>query len=197
MKNVKKLMLAFISIIAISACNDDDPIAPLPLPINEEELITTIKLESVPVGGGSNVTLTYKDLDGDGPNAPTLTLVGGWVANKTYRNNVTFLNESVTPAVDITSEIIAEGVDHQVFYQSTGTFPNFTYFPSSNSDDLNGKPIGLSTQLIFPAGTSTGNFTITLRHLPNKSAANVATGNITNAGGTTDAELVSSNFIIN
>ena len=40
------------------------------------------------------------------------------------------------------------------------------------------------------ATPATGNLTITLRHLPNKSGVNVPGGDITNAGGGTDAEVV-------
>lgn len=197
MKNLKNSIIALVSILALNSCNSDDPVAPFVLPVNEEEVITTIKLTSVPVGGGTDVTYTWKDLDGDGPNAPTFTLVGGWVANKTYRNTIEFLDESATPVKNITDEVIAEGVDHQVFYESTGTFPNFTYFAATNSTDANGRPIGIATQLVFPSGVSQGAFKITLRHQPNKTAAGVSTGDITNAGGSTDVEFTSNNFLVN
>jgi len=51
---------------------------------------------------------------------------------------------------------------------------------------LNGKPIGL-TFTLTTGNVGTGNLTVTLRHLPNKSASGVATGDIINAGGATDA----------
>ncbi|MBC7439017.1 MAG: hypothetical protein H7250_03405 [Flavobacterium sp.] len=54
--------------------------------------------------------------------------------------------------------------------------------------DANGKPIGLAFTLTTGAAT-TGNLTVTLKHEPNKSAAGVSTGNITNAGGATDASV--------
>lgn len=77
-----------------------------------------------------------------------------------------------------------EGVDHQVFYQLPTALGTFTY----TDLDLNGKPIGLTFSLTT-GNAGTGNLTVTLRHLPNKSAAGVASGDITNAGGATDASV--------
>jgi hypothetical protein len=50
--------------------------------------------------GNQTVTLTSRDLDGDGPNAPVVTVSGDF--NTTYTGSVSFLNESITPADDIT-----------------------------------------------------------------------------------------------
>ena len=68
-----------------------------------------------------------------------------------------------------------------MFYQasSVGTF---TY----GDTDKNGTPIGLAFTLKTGATATTGNITVVLRHLPDKSASGVATGDITNAGGSTD-----------
>jgi hypothetical protein len=49
--------------------------------------------------GNQTVTLTSRDLDGDGPNAPVVTVSGDF--NTIYRIGY-FLNESITPADDIT-----------------------------------------------------------------------------------------------
>jgi hypothetical protein len=96
--------------------------------------------------------------------------------------STTFLNELETPADNITLEVLEEGTDHQLFYQAPSALGTFTY-----SDlDANGKPIGLQFSLVTGAPTS-GNIVVTLKHLPNKSASGVTTGNITNAGGNTDA----------
>jgi hypothetical protein len=54
--------------------------------------------------------------------------------------------------------------------------------------DGSGNPIGVAnTYLTGDAGS--GTFTVTLRHEPNKTAAGVADGDITNAGGETDIEV--------
>ncbi len=55
--------------------------------------------------------------------------------------------------------------------------------------DVNGNPIGIST-IVTTNGASTGTITVTLRHEPNKDASGVSTGDITNAGGETDIEVI-------
>ena len=176
MKNLKFIALLVIPVIFSTSCSNEDT------PVNEEEVITTVT--TTLVGGGQTITLTSRDLDGDGPNAPTITVSGNLTANTTYAGEVLFLNETVSPADNITVEVEEEGVDHQVFYQLAATLGTFTY----TDLDLNGKPIGLAFTLTT-GNAGTGNLTVTLRHLPNKSATGVAAGDITNAGGATDASV--------
>ena len=54
--------------------------------------------------------------------------------------------------------------------------------------DGNGNPIGLTTT-VTTASAGSGAITITLRHEPDKTAAGVAGGDISNAGGETDIEV--------
>ncbi|GAB3710019.1 type 1 periplasmic binding fold superfamily protein [Flavobacterium koreense] len=180
MKTFKLTNKLFLSLFAVAliSCSDDDN----PAPVNEEEVITTVR--TTLVGGGQTITLLSKDLDGDGPNAPVVTVSGNLTAGTTYTGSVAFLNETVNPADDITTEVEEEGVDHQIFYQAPASIGTFAY----TDTDANGKPIGLDFTLVT-ASAATGNLTVTLRHLPNKSAAGVSTGNIANAGGATDAQV--------
>lgn len=182
-KQLKFYALALLASLILTSCGKDDP-----MPVNEEELITTVTAIYTPVGGGTAITLQYKDLDGDGAGAPVITVSSPFAQNKTYNGAVTFRNEAVSPAVDITPEIITEGVDHQLFYQKTGTLNAFTYGTAASNLDTNGKPIGLQS-VFMTTGAASGNLKITLRHKPTKSATNVAAGDITNAGGATDAEV--------
>jgi hypothetical protein len=184
MKNLKITTLALVALLALSSCSVDD----LP-PVNEEELITTITAVFTPQGGGTPITLQYKDLDGDGPNAPLTSVSGNFAQSKTYDGAVTFKNEAANPIEEITPEIIAEGVDHQLFYEKTGTLNAFTYGTASSNFDVNGKPIGLQS-IFTTTGAASGTLKITLKHLPNKSGVNVAAGDITNAFGNTDVEVV-------
>jgi len=180
MKNFKILALALVTFVSFTACSDDDT----PAPTNEEEVITTITATFTPAAGGAPVVLTSRDLDGDGPNAPVKTVSGNFAAGVAYTGNVTFLNELASPADNITDEIHEEATDHQIFFQQSG-LGNFTY----GDTDANGQPIGLNFNYTAAPAATSGNLTITLRHLPNKSGANVANGDITNAGGGTDAEV--------
>lgn len=177
MKNLKLIALLVIPTLFSTSCSNDDA------PVNEEEVITTVT--TTLVGGGQTITLTSRDLDGDGPNAPVVTVSGNLVAGTTYIGSTTFLNELANPAEDITAEVEEEGADHQIFYQLAPSTGTITY----TDTDANGKPIGLDFTLVAGTSGTTGTLTVTLRHLPNKSASGVATGDITNAGGNTDAEV--------
>ena len=185
MKNLKILAIALVSIFTFSSCSDDDK----PEPVVENEVITTVTAVYTPVGGGTAITLESKDLDGDGPNAPLISVSGNFVQGKTYTGVVTFLNETVSPAEDITEEIKELGLEHQIFYQKTGTINNVSYADTESNYYSSGKPVGLES-FFTTTGAANGTLKITLRHEPNKSAANVASGDITNAGGSTDAEVV-------
>ncbi len=176
MKNFKLLALFLTTSLVVTSCSNDDTAA-----VNEEELITTVSVTLQ--GGGQTIVLTSKDLDGEGPNAPVFTTTGGdLVAGRTYTGSTTFLNEAKSPAEDITAEVEEEGADHQVFYQLASSLGTITY----TDNDENSKPIGLSFSLVTAASAATGNLSVTLKHLPNKSASGVASGDITNAGGATD-----------
>ncbi len=173
----KALFLATTSLF-LASCSDDDN-----GPVNEEEVITTVT--TTLTNGATTITLTSRDLDGDGPNAPVVTVSGNLEANTVYNGKITFLNETVTPAEDITVEIEEEGEDHQIFYQVPSGLGTFGY----TDFDVNAKPVGL-TFTYTTGNAGTGNLTVTLRHLPNKSATGVAGGDITNAGGATDAQVI-------
>lgn len=193
MKNLKINTLAILAILAISSCSKkDDPIKQ-PDPVNEEEVITTVTTVFTPVGSGSIVTLKYRDIDGDGPGAPEPMPNVTFEANKTYNGVITVLNESVTPAKIVSTEILAEAVDHQFFYQSTGSFPSLTYTPVTSAPDnfdTNGKPLGFKTSLVTGSTVvNNGALKVTLRHQGNKSAVNVSNGDITNATGATDFDI--------
>lgn len=179
--------LALATAITFTACSNDDD-NNTPPPVNEEELITTVTAIYTPQGGGTAITLQYKDLDGEGANAPIITVSGAFAKNKTYNGAVTFRNELANPPEDITPEIIEEGDEHQIFYQKTGTLNAFSYGTATSNFDKNGKPVGLQS-VFATTGEASGNLTITLRHEPNKNASNVSAGDITNAGGSTDAEV--------
>lgn len=184
MKKLRNLTIVMVILTSLNSCSNDDT------QVNEEEVITTVT--TTLTGGGLTRTLTSRDLDGDGPNAPVITISGNLMANTTYTGTVTFLNEIANPVDNITTEVLAEGVDHQIFYQVPSALGTFTY----NDTDTNGKPIGLQFTLVT-GNAGSGNITVTLRHEPNKSAAGVASGDITNAGGATDALVTYPITIVN
>jgi hypothetical protein len=179
-----KILYAFIA-LALFACKDDDdkdePVVPI-IP-NEEEVITTVRYTLTPLNGGTAKVFQFQDLDGDGGNVPVVS-VDTLDADSTYIGSIVFLNELETPAEDITKEVLEEGDEHQVFYQATSGDFMVTY----TDVDKNGNPLGLSTT--FESRTMGGSLTVILRHEPDKAAAGVSGGDITNAGGETDIEVV-------
>ena len=172
---MKKLYTyAVVALLLFSSCSKDDPIA-----VNEEEVITTMIVTLVPSDASTNVTLKTQDLDGDGPNAPVVTVSGDLKASLTYSGSVRFLNETETPAEDITLEVEEEADDHQLFY-TVGS--GLTMGVASTNNDSNGNPLGTNFD-VKSLSTSSGKLTFTLRHKPKKPNTGLA-----DAGGDTDIE---------
>lgn len=167
---------------------------------NEGEVITTVVLTFTPTGG-SPITVTFNDPDGDGGTAPTvdpITLVAGTA----YATTVRFENRLETPAEDITAEVSDESDEHQLFFTGTavsGPASNQATAPlmhSYNDTDANGLPIGLLNAFVARAGS--GQLTVTLRHMPEVNGAAVKTeaaamtvrdSGFATLGGSTDAQV--------
>lgn len=180
MKISNKLFWAILplTILFFTACEKDNPEVP-----NEEEVITTLIYTLTPDSGGDVVTLSFKDLDGDGGDAPEVTS-GTLQANTTYTGSLSLLNEAESPAENVNEEIEAEQEDHQFFFLvSTGLNVSVDYADKDSND----QPLGLLTS-VTTSDASQGQLTVVLRHQPDKSADGVASGSIDNAGGDTDIE---------
>lgn len=177
------LLTLFVGSTFFISCGKD-PIVP-----NEEELITSVIYTLKPADGGANVTFAFKDIDGDGGNPPVYTYDGTLQQNKAYTGSLTLKNEAVNPAQDITPEIAAEADDHQFFYQISGEAASSLVIVYDDTD-RGGKPIGIKSKVSTGNGKGNGILKITLRHQPDKSASGVSTGNIMNAGGDTDIEIL-------
>ena len=174
MKLLKYALLA--STLIFASCSDDDDNTPEP--VNEEEVITTltVTLES----GSDTVVMQYQDLDGDGPDAATVTVSGSLNANTVYDGSIVLLNETESPAENITEEVEEEDDEHQFFYTAGSGLDVGTSYANFDGD---GNPLG--TQFILETGMpSSGGLTFTLRHEPNKPNTGLE-----NAGGETDIEV--------
>ncbi len=179
-QKVKLLSLSLLMGLMIVSCKSDDP-----EPVNPEELITTINVTFTNTNDANDVVSgTFKDLDGDGGNAPTITHPT-LRANAIYTVSIQFLNEQENPAENVTTEIQGEDEEHQIFYVSSGGL-NLTY--AYTDQDGDGNPLGLAGTAATGAA-STGNLVVSLVHEPVKTATGVAEGNPTNAGGETEAEV--------
>lgn len=128
---------------------------------NEEEVITTMKLTFVPVGGGTNLEFSFDDPDGPGGAAPTQQPIV-LAASKTYNVTVQLLNKTSTPAEDITDEVEEEAEAHRFYYTSS---PASNITVSGLNNDPNGIPLGV-TSVWNTAAAATGKLKVTLRHYP-------------------------------
>ena len=172
---MKYYVYALLLGLTFAACDkdaDDDG-------TTEEEVITTLIYTLAPEIGGDAVVFTFRDTDGDGGNAPTIE-TAPLQANTRYTGAIQVLNESVSPADDITAEVREEDEDHQFFFKFTVDGLSVEYADA----DSGGLPLGLET-ILFTGDPGTGTLTVILRHEPNKNAQ----GNAETAGGETDIEV--------
>lgn len=163
MKNLFKGILAITAVLVLSlSCSKDDDGED----INEEELITTLRVTTIESGSGTTSTFTFRDPDGPGGAAPTLFDSIILNAGRNYSVTLQFLNESVSPADDITLEVEAEADDHQVYCTSTGASI------TTLNQNLDGIGLPLGTECTWNTGaTGTGTIKITLKHKPGTKSA--------------------------
>ncbi len=178
---MKKNLFILLSILLIGlvSCNKDPEV------INEEELITTLIYTLDAPGSGADIVMTFKDIDGNGGNAPVVTTSSPLKLGDTYSGTLKVLNESVNPVDDISLEIKKEALNHQFFYEVIGAAKLTISYDDKDSEN---NPLGLSTK-VSATGAGTAKLKVTLRHEPNKNGTGVSAGNIANAGGETDIEI--------
>ena len=165
----KSLFYFFLCAFAATtwtACDKDDDL----VDDEDEELITTLNVALTSAAGSA--TLNFQDLDGEGGNDGTTT-GATLAANTTYAFSTTFLNESESPAEDITVEVSEESDEHFVAYQASGVTLDVTYGDTDND----GNPLGL-VGTITTGDAGTGNFQVILRHEPVKTATGATGGSI-------------------
>lgn len=187
MKTIKFLSALALTGFLLTSCSDDDD---APEPVNEEETITTMTVTMVPQGGGTTVTLVSRDLDGDGPNAPDITVSGSLAENTVYDGGIVLLNETETPAENVNEEIEGEAAEHQFFFVVGGALNATTAYGDDESDYVSEEtgenftttnPVGIVFTLTT-TDASSGTLAVTLRHEPKKPND----GSLADAGGETD-----------
>ncbi len=186
MKNLKYYLSTILFLTLIISCSKEsitvpaDESADVPDEIKEEEVITTMTITLTPTSGSTAVvTLQTQDLDGDGPNAPEVTVSGNLTAGVVYSGDMEWLNELVSPAEVVTEEIEEKDLDHQVFYTPAGGLDVTVEYANNDSA---GNPLG--TEFTLTANTaSSGSLTFTLVHEPIKPNTGLE-----DAGGEIDIE---------
>ncbi|MBC6611144.1 hypothetical protein H8B15_09430 [Hymenobacter sp. BT507] len=157
-----------------ASCSDDSD----PEPEDDNEFITTIRYRLTPTSGtGQAITAEWKDVDGAGGTAPTISTIT-LAPNTTYTGTVEFLDETKTPADNITEEVKEENYEHLVVYTPN---PTSLMTITRTDKDRNNLEVGLTTTVQTGAAAS-GNLTIRLRHQP-------GTKDGTEAPGSDDANV--------
>jgi hypothetical protein len=175
------LSILMLSSILFFSCKKDDP-----KPVNEEEVLTTLILTFTPSDGSAIKYIMYKDLSPEDTAGSVITS-DTLERNKSYTMTVSVLNETFTPAQNITAEIRSEGTDHQFFFiqNPLGLFSMLEY----NDKDADDNPIGLINLAKTTDAELSGTMRVVLRHEPLKLGIGVPDGDITNAEGETDIDV--------
>lgn len=165
-KNVLFSAVILFFVLVLNGCKKDPVVDP-----NQGELITTVRLKLTNTLSSSINPLVYefKDLDGEGGAAPVKFDSIILQKNIPYICEVTVLNESVSPADDITKEIKAEANDHQFYYVPSSP----SLLSVSNYDtDTKSLPLGLSSFWVTGINPGRGTIKFVLKHKPGTKAAN-------------------------
>lgn len=195
MKTIQKITKAslflFLAAALMVGCKKDDD-APKPTPgggggpINEEELITSVKITFEDTAGVEpTVVVWFRDPDGDGGNAPTQFDTIRLAANTVYNASIEILDESKNPVENITEEIEEEADEHLFCYTPANVNLSITRTDIESDYGVGGTlEVGLTTQWVT-GNASVGTTEIVLKH-------QLGVKNGTCAPGDTDVEL---NFI--
>lgn len=134
-----------------------------PKPDDENEQITTVTYLLTPAAGSSapTATVTWRDTDGTGGNAPTIGALN-LKPNTTYTGALTLLDETKNPMVVTSDEIAKEKDEHIFFFVPT---PASLLAVTRTDKDSKNLEVGLATRLVTNAA-GTGTLVVTLRHQP-------------------------------
>jgi hypothetical protein len=146
------------AMLVMNACRKNNPTPPNP---NEEELITTVKITFTDSAGVQpTFSAQYKDLDGDGGNAPSVFDTIRLKPNTTYLAEILLLDESKSPADTISNEVFEEGDEHLFCFDVNGVTCSVQRTDSDGTFE-----IGLNSKWKTSAAGN-GTAQIQLRHQP-------------------------------
>jgi hypothetical protein len=165
-KTYSILVVIALTTVMVGCSKDDDTPEPVvadggTTPVHEEELITSAILTFVDTAGVEpTVICAFRDPDGDGGNAATEHDTIRLVANTYYNATIQLLNESESPAEDITLEVQDEDDEHLFCYAPSNTNVSIARTDSDGTYEL-----GIAT-FWSTGAVATGETTVTLKHQP-------------------------------
>ena len=183
MMKFQKVSFLFLSLafgtFFLAACGDDDE----PEEENVEEIITNATLTFTPTEGGTAITATATDPDGDGAGELTVDGPINLAANTAYTMTIDLLNGLENES--ISEEVEEEADEHMFFFAwqdgafsnpvGNGNVDNRVDIVNYLDNDDNQLPLGLMTSWITGDAVSGGTFRVILKHQPDiKTATSTA-----------------------
>jgi hypothetical protein len=178
MKIIKLFIATAVMAAVFQGCKKDSDLPKLPEPVNEPEVITSVKITLTDSSNTANIiTASFIDKDGDGGNQPTTFDTIKLKANKTYLASIEIFNHIMNE--DLTEEIEEEANEHLFVFKPTGV--NLSIAITDFDTNSPALPIGLKSKWRTGA-TGNGNLQLILKHQPDSK-------NGTEAPGDTDIDL--------
>ncbi|MFT6983318.1 MAG: hypothetical protein ACJAUD_002090 [Crocinitomicaceae bacterium] len=155
-------LLGLTCIAALSSCKKDDDLVTVPPPIaNEAEVITTVTLLFTDAAGiQPDVTVTFRDPDGDGGLNYDIFDTIRLQNNTVYNASIILLNETVSPADTISNEVLEEDDEHLFCFT-----PSFANLSILRTDTDGVFEVGLQSQWTV-GNVGNGTTQIVLKHQP-------------------------------
>jgi hypothetical protein len=179
--------------LPLAACGEHDHHDDHDHDHEHEGVFTTVKLSLTPPGGAA-LTASFSDPDGVGGAEPTVAQPGALTLGTTYAVRLELLDESSSPAEDLTDEVSAEAEEHQVFFRGEAVGRELLvayadkesdYTANATGDDL---PVGLRATFTATAAGS-GALRVSLAHLPPVNGAAVKVAGVSADAGDLDADV--------
>lgn len=179
------IVSTFMLFILWTSCKKSEKAVAPPDPGNE--FLTTVELIATNASDASDVqTAKWVKINPDDTSAPDISAAYlNLKPNSVYNVDVKFLDETQSPAEDITEEIEERANYHLVCFDVASNL-NLTIVRTDH--DSNNPPLEVGLENQFTTGNvSSGNLEVTLHHQPNLKNGDCAPGSI-------DADV---NFTIN
>ncbi|XOV67986.1 MAG: type 1 periplasmic binding fold superfamily protein [Fluviicola sp.] len=155
-------VLGLAVLAGFTSCKKDEDLVETPQPtFNEPEVITTMTLTFVDDAGVQpTVTATFRDPDGDGGLGADIFDTIRLQNNTVYNCSITLLNETLTPAEDMTSEVLEEDDEHLFCFTPSGADVSVVRTDSDGTYE-----VGIQSQWTVGA-VGNGTTLISLKHQP-------------------------------
>ena len=168
------LLAALVMVAVWSSCKKSEKDVQAPLP--DAETITTVQLKAVNVADSTDtVSAKWVQLVPSNPlSVDTSQAHLRLKKNANYTVNVYFLDETKTPADDITTEVRERANYHLVCFTPASGL-NLTVNATDHDTHTPALPVGL-INLATTAGASAGNLNVTLHHQPDLKTGDCSLG---------------------